>query len=57
MHEAILGSGNFIVPLIGGWTAERIGSAAAPYWIAAAILGLGLVVQGAVFTLRASRGD
>jgi predicted MFS family arabinose efflux permease len=36
IHEAVLGAGNFLVPLVGGVLADRFGDLRAPYLLAAA---------------------
>ncbi|MCZ6688328.1 MAG: MFS transporter [Planctomycetota bacterium] len=54
LHEGILGSGNFLLPLLGGLAAGTCLGNRAPYLVAAAVVGLGLAVQVAVFW-RSSR--
>ena len=44
MHEAILGSGHLLGPLLGGLAAEHLG-ARAPYQLAAAVILSAIVVQ------------
>ena len=43
-HEAILGSGNLVGPLLGGLAGEHIG-ARAPYLLAAGVIAVAMVMQ------------
>lgn len=45
IHEALVGVGNFSLPLIGGLIATGIGDLRAPYWVCTVIVLLALSVQ------------
>lgn len=49
LHEAIIGTGHFVVPLLGGLFAWWSDSARAPYLVAAGVVALAVLVQGALF--------
>ncbi|MBI3945379.1 MAG: MFS transporter, partial [Armatimonadetes bacterium] len=55
MHEAILGSGAMAGPFLGGALANRFGLRA-PYFLAAAVVALGLVIQLALRARRRRNG-
>ena len=52
LHEGILGSGNFLIPLAAGWVAERAGATSRVYPVCGVICAIALVVQ--FMTMRAS---
>ena len=46
LHEGVLGSGNFVLPLAAGWVAQSTGGwTAAPYLLAAGAVLIGLLLQ------------
>lgn len=53
LHEAILGIGSMLVPVLGGWVAGATGRIEAPYLVGAAIGGIGLGVQAMLLRSRA----
>lgn len=55
-HEALIGVGSMLVPLLGGLLAKATGMAWAPYWTAAAAVGLSLVWQEIEVRRAAARG-
>jgi MFS family permease len=55
IHEAVLGTGGFVLPLAGGALAARPGGTRAPYIMAAAAAALLIGFQGAVFRLARRR--
>jgi MFS family permease len=54
LHEAVLGAGTFLVPLAGGWLADRTGDLRMPYWLAATAT-LGAIALEEVIYRRRSR--
>ncbi|MCU0725941.1 MAG: MFS transporter [Planctomycetes bacterium] len=55
LHEAILGSGNLLIPLLGGVAARLAGVAWFPCVFAAGVLALSVVVQAAILARRGER--
>lgn len=54
LHEAILGVGSMVIPVLGGWVAGMTGRLEAPYLVGAAVGGVGLGTQA--WLLRRQRG-
>lgn len=54
LHEGILGSGNFLLPVIGGWVAGTSLGVTAPYLVAGFAVCLGLFLQAAVSRLSSA---
>jgi MFS family permease len=48
VHEALLGVGTMILPVLGGWVANRSGHLEAPYLVAAGIGLVALVAQAVI---------
>jgi MFS family permease len=55
LHEAVLGTGHVVIPLTSGVTAQLMGTARAPYFIAAGAVLVCIAVQVVVLR-RAGRG-
>jgi MFS family permease len=45
LHEAVLGSANFLLPFAGGSLAHRTGEATAPYLLAAGVVAAAIAIQ------------
>ena len=54
LHEAVLGAGTFIVPLAGGWLADRTHDLRMPYWLAAAATVAAIGLEEGIYR-RSSR--
>lgn len=54
LHEAVLGAGTFLIPLIGGALADATLDLRFPYWVAAAAVFAAIVLEEAVYR-RSSR--
>jgi len=49
IHEAVLGSGSFLVPLAAGALADLSGDLRAPYWLAAGLSAASLALQERIY--------
>lgn len=52
LHEAVLGSGNFVLPLAAGILADRLFDLRLPYWLAAAGALAAVAVEEAIYRRR-----
>lgn len=57
IHEAVLGAGTILIPILGGWIARETGRLAAPYLFAAAVGMVSVGVQGVILLRTPERGD
>jgi MFS family permease len=57
MHEAILGSGSFLLPLVGGLIASASGDLRTPYLVCAAAAGIAVSAQEVLFRFDRRAGD
>lgn len=49
IHEAVLGSGSFLIPLAGGIAADLSGDLRSPYWVAAAVCAVAMAAQELIY--------
>jgi MFS family permease len=49
IHEAVLGTGSFVIPLAGGVLADLSGDLRTPYWLAAAVCAVAIAAQEVVY--------
>ena len=49
IHEAVLGSGSFLIPLAGGALADLSRDLRSPYWLAAGLAAVAIAAQEAVY--------
>jgi MFS family permease len=49
LHEAVLGAGTVLVPLLGGWLADRTGDPRMPYLLAAGVVLAAVAVEEGVY--------
>ncbi len=52
VHEALLGLGAMVLPVLGGWVASASGRLEAPYLVAAGVGMVAVGVQTAILTRR-----
>jgi MFS family permease len=52
LHEAVLGTGSFLVPLAAGMMADSLGDLRIPYWQAGAIAVAAIVVEEVLYRRR-----
>ncbi|HYF00425.1 MAG TPA: MFS transporter [Planctomycetota bacterium] len=57
LHEAVLGAGSFVVPLLGGLAIDQTGELRMPYWLAAATALAALAAQEAIYRRSARSSE
>lgn len=52
LHEAVLGTGSFLIPLAGGMLADQLQDLRMPYWLAGAGTVVAIVVEETIYRRR-----